>query len=302
MINEDDVKNIYKGLLDRNPEREKTIQSCIQSHKDISSLTKSIINSKEFKHKYMRRHMPERVVFFIHTPKTAGTYLRKSWIDNNTSHYFWFNPNPSPKKTYPTVDDLQTNYIEASSYELIGGHHTLETFLKMKTVQPRIFLNILRDPISRIISYYNFIKNTDHIHPLKELATTHSLYELLEKKTTLYNIAMNEQIKYLIARKESLERFSDRDLLIVGKQDSLDRFIEVANTLTGFKNSATGEFLNTGEEGYKKIIKAESDFPKALEILEKITLKERELYDSIEGVAVFNKGNYKDFVKKYQNA
>lgn len=295
MINEEDVISIYKALLDRKPESQETIQAYMTKYKNIESMARVIKNSKEFKHKYMLENMPEKVVVYIHIPKTAGTYLRTAWLLNNYNKYFWSDRH----LTYPKIKDLQQDYIEASSYEMIGGHQVIDSFLKMKTIQPRVFLNVLREPVSRIISFYNHVKNVDTNHIFNKSAAENTLFELLEQRGAFYRTVMNEQIRYLIASEELLEKFSDRDFLIIGRQDNTEGFIEAVNEILGLSKGIAEGSSNAGGVGYKKEIESQSDFPEALEILKEMTQQESELYNSIENVTVMGKNEYREFVQKF---
>ncbi len=302
MLNSDDVIGVYRELLERNPENEDSIQHYIKMHKSIDSMIRVIKKSAEFKYKYMQKNLPEKVVIFLHIPKTAGTHLREAWLYQNVYSHFWHNEG----REYPTIDILQRDYIEASSYQLLGGHQHIETFLKMKIVQPRIFLATLREPIARIISYYNYLKNNEIAinsdNPLIKLVQSHSLYELLEGKTNFYKSILNEQIRYLIPNTQWLDKFSDRDIMILGRQDNVDEFVRVSNEIIGFKYNAKDICYYAGEKGYEKMIEAEEDFPKALEVMKEITLQESRLYNSIKKIRVMNKNEYIDFVQEFQIA
>jgi len=296
VISENDVISIYKALLNRKPESKEAIRSHMVKYKDIESMVRGIKNSNEFKYKYMLENMPEKVVVYIHIPKTAGTYLRTAWLLNNYNKYFWSDRHLD----YPTIKDLQQDYIEASSYEMIGGHQVIDTFLKMKTIQPRIFLNVLREPISRIISFYNHVKNVDTDHVFNKSVAENTLFELLEQKGAFYRTVINEQLRYLIASEELLEKFSDRDFLIIGRQDNTKGFIEAVNEILGLNKGIAEGSSNAGGEGYKKEIELQNDFPEALEILKEMIQEESELYNSIKNVTVMGKKEYRDFVQKYQ--
>ncbi|WOE69446.1 sulfotransferase family 2 domain-containing protein [Hydrogenimonas thermophila] len=296
MITQNDVINVYKGLLGREPESELAIKTHLKNHKTIGSLIRSIKNSLEFKHKYLKENIPEKVVIYIHIPKTAGTFLRSAWLFNNIQKYWW----SDEKRPFPQLNNFYENYIIASNYQLVGGHLDINTYLKMKIIQPKVFLNVLREPKSRIISFYNHVKNKDKNHPLHNLVKQHTLYELLESKSEFYKVVFNEQIRYLIANKASLEKFSDRDTLIVGRQDKIDQFVEVSNKLIGFSNGIGKGDANAGGKGYEENVKAEPDFNKALKLLAEMTQKEKKLYDSIESILIMDKAKYKDFIQKFR--
>ncbi len=254
----------------------------------------------EVDNRYLKKNIPEKVVVYIHTPKTAGTYLREAWLLGNVDNYFWLG---YKNASLQTIEHLQSDYIEASRYELLGGHMNINTFLKMKTIQPRIFLNVLREPVSRILSFYNFIKNINKNHPAYEEVKKYTLFKLLNKKGKFYELVHNAQIRQLTANRQLIKNFSDRDALIVGRQDRLSEFISIVNNLVGFQYGSTeviSKAFNKGEEGYIEKIKLEPNYQEALQILKEMTQQESELYNSIENVTVMGKREYRDFVQKYQ--
>lgn len=298
MLTEKEVNGIYRGLLGRNPETKEAVQNQIKRHKSIGSMIRVLTNSKEFRYSFFKKNIPEKVLVYIHTPKTAGTYLRRAWLLNNIKNYFWSDEYKVAVRV-KKIKKLQQDYVEASYYEMIGGHFPINVFLEMKTIQPRIFLNVLRDPVSRILSFYNYVQNKDKQHPFYDQATKHTLCELLEQKGAFYEAVNNQQIRFLIAEKELLNRFSDRDMLIVGKQEKIDEFITKVNDIVGFKVGARDAVFNVGDEGYIEKLKTEPDFDKALGLLEEITVDERELFDSIDDVMVMNKVKYTEFVSRF---
>ena len=184
MLKPHDVIEVYNVMLGRSPESKEVIDTYLQKHDDISGVIRQVQNSTEYKNTFLEKHIPKSVLVYIHIPKTAGTFLRTAWLKKNVNNYFW----SDEKKTYPLVGDLEKSYITASSYEMLGGHLPLSTFLKFPTLQPRIFLNVLREPIARIISFYNHIKNNDPMHPLHKEVNEYTLYELLAAKGRFYNM------------------------------------------------------------------------------------------------------------------
>jgi len=295
MITKNDVISTYKALFDHESENELAIKNQLKSHETIESLIRGIKNSFEFKNKYLKENIPQKVIIYIHIPKTAGTFLRTAWLLNNVQRYWW----SDEKRPFPQVSNFYKDHIIASSYQLIGGHLDISSYLNMKIIQPKVFLNVLREPKDRIISYYNHLKNKDKFHPLHKLAKEHTLYELLKSKGKFYQVVLNEQIRYLIANKATLERFSDRDILIVGRQDKIDQFVEASCKLIGFSNGIGKGDANSAAKGYEKNIKAEPDFDKALKIIEEMIQKENELYNMIDSVLVMNKSEYMEFVQRF---
>ncbi|WP_417655388.1 sulfotransferase family 2 domain-containing protein [Pseudoalteromonas atlantica] len=298
MLKANDIIEIYNALLGRNPENKKIIDSYLHNHKNISGVIKQVQSSVEYKNKFLKRSIPKSVLVYIHIPKTAGTFLRTAWLKKNVSNYFWSDEN----KKYPLVKDLEESYIVASSFEMLGGHLPLSTFLKFPTLQPRIFLNVLREPIARIISFYNHIKNNDPSHPLHKEVNSHTLYELLMKEGAFYKMILNEQVRYLVS--QDVTNFKESDLLIIGRQDKLNDFIETVNNIAGLEYNPDildGIKSNSGAENYEKDIASQKDFTKALEVLKEITKAEKKLFNELIGVKVMSKSQYVDFIERFSS-
>lgn len=295
MITEEEIQTIFRGLLGRQPDKSELEKYKTNLNMDAIILLRNIESSREYKNKFLAKNIPSQVVFFMHIPKTAGTYLRKAWFENNFKNIFWHNG----KKENPSFKDLKRDYVEASSYGMIGGHLKINHYLQMKTLQPRIFLAVMREPISRIISFYNYVKYKNLSHPLHAKVMDYSLYELLKSKEDFYQKIHNEQINYLLPREALLEKFSDRDKMIIGKQENLKDFIDASGKLTKIKKSIKEGEYNAGGSGYGEKVKSEQDFDKALQILEDITQKERELYQSIDDVMIMDQAKYREFVYKF---
>jgi len=296
MLDKNHIKTLFKVFLQREPENDHVVDEFQKRHKNLSSITKRLLDSKEFKNVFLAENIPEKVIVYIHIPKAAGTFLRTAWLKNNIKNYFW----TDEQHNKPFFRNLQKSYIEASRYELIGGHKPISTFLKLPIIQPRVFLNVLREPIPRILSFYNHVKNNDVNHGFHQQANENTLFELLQKKGDFYNTIFNQQLRYLIADEESIVNFSDRDTMIIGKQEHINLFIEKANSILNFKLGMKQEFQsNKSKENYLLEIEGQKDFDRAIEILKEITKKEYKLYNDLESIKVMDKNEYLNFTKKY---
>lgn len=297
MLSEKDIITLYKILLGRKPENEQIIKYHLKNSSSIYQMCRNITSSYEFRKNFFKKYIPEKVIIFIHIPKTAGSYLRSGWLlkNINKNSYWWFDE----KRRFPKLENFKKNYTIASSYSLIGGHLDMNTFLQMKIIQPKIILNIQREPVSRIISFYNHIKNRDKLHPFHKQAKNSSLFELLNKRGVFYKHILNQQINFLLANESNINNFSDRDKLIIGKQNNIEPFIETVNKIVGFKKSLGRGRENRGEEHYIESIKSEKNFSYALEILDRMTKYERKFYESLDEVTIMSKKEYLNFIKEY---
>ncbi len=99
---------------------------------------------------------------FSHVPKTGGTTLEtilaKNYRLSDVLHL-----NAPEFKRYPEILQLKKN-----PPRFICGHHPLHSQLyRHLPVAPVFHLTLLREPVSRVLSYYNYLRNkTDHpLHP-----------------------------------------------------------------------------------------------------------------------------------------
>lgn len=113
---------------------------------------------------------------FLHIPKTAGTTLLNildRQYPSTAIHSFGGDAHASVAQ-FKTMDEQSRAQIR-----LLRGHmaYGLHEFLP----RPAVYFTILRDPVARVISYYNYILRTPP-HYLYETVTSKkmSLQELLE--------------------------------------------------------------------------------------------------------------------------
>ena len=92
----------------------------------------------------------DRIVF-LHIPKTAGTSTANYFVD------MFGKPNVGWLGQHFTMDELLEGR-NFENYRVIGGH-----FAKMHTTNlpfPVIYISLVREPVDRIISYYQHILRT----------------------------------------------------------------------------------------------------------------------------------------------
>jgi len=102
--------------------------------------------------------MSNKKIFFLHIPKTAGTSLREIIIKNYgiENCYFIY----SKGAGFNTLDDFKSlDKQKINKYKVFMGHVTYNTEL-FKDIDAE-FVTFIRNPIDRIISYYQHIMNND---------------------------------------------------------------------------------------------------------------------------------------------
>lgn len=110
--------------------------------------------------------------FFIHIPKTGGVTFQYI-LNKKYSRSKKFTLHPFNNKKWQKFSDTQKK-----SFQLIKGHFRFKPDLYPGEC---IYFTFLRNPVSRLISHYNFIKTTPTHRFYKEINEHHySLIQLIE--------------------------------------------------------------------------------------------------------------------------
>lgn len=183
---------------------------------------------------------PEDVMYFCHIPKTAGMTFRTIVED-----YF------SCKEVCPaTLNAHITNFSQEQleSYRLFRGHLV---FVDLPGMLPqRNFVNVtmLRDPIARVISHYEYIRRTPG-DPHHEAVMNMTLEEF-SQKLTVGKVGKNIQTFYVAKTQQfHLEKHSPQAVLEIAKA-GIDRYA-FAGILERFQDSL---FLLSYIFGWKPIL------------------------------------------------
>jgi hypothetical protein len=127
----------------------------------------------------------------VHIPKTAGSAIRETlisilgwekvyWIAHKRPFEHWVNSTGS----------------EFDDYAVVGGHANAAAFHKIK--RPKIFLSVIRDPVSRAISLFNYItRGPDPNQGLRKELQGLSLVEAVRTSANLRRHVKNRQCAFI---------------------------------------------------------------------------------------------------------
>ncbi|MDP7527511.1 MAG: sulfotransferase family 2 domain-containing protein [Candidatus Marinimicrobia bacterium] len=163
-------------------------------------------------------------LIFLHLPRTGGTTLRDILFRQYPADETFEN------KTLTDTDDNfnERNMDEKSGFKLIKGHvyFGIHQFIP----QPCSYFSMMRYPIERTISAYNYIKNRPS-HQFHELANKLSLGEFIESGQN--QMVNNGQTRLIAGRHTALEipfNEMNTDHLEQAKANIVEKFILVGLT------------------------------------------------------------------------
>lgn len=121
-------------------------------------------------------HQSDKIIF-LHIHKTAGTSLRTALRNRLGDNFLpWY---PGNKSAEQARSELREHFQLIYGHLEFGAHEALG-------IEPR-YATILREPVSRVISYYNYIKEQRPDHPYHDaLQKGMSLGEFVSSPDVLY--------------------------------------------------------------------------------------------------------------------
>ena len=90
--------------------------------------------------------------FFIHIPKTAGTSIRATFNAHFSEERVL---GLYPSAPFEPLDRRNVDAMAPDAYDLFIGHERLGEIEKYALFDQCVFMTMLRNPMDRVISYYN---------------------------------------------------------------------------------------------------------------------------------------------------
>ena len=251
-------------------------------------------------------------VIFLHIPKTAGTTLHDI-LDRHyppeVVHSFGADAHASVSH-YKSLDEESRIKIR-----LLRGHmaYGLHEYLP----GPTKYFTILREPVARVISYYNFIRRTpDHYLYDEVMGNDLSLHALLESGLPLM---MNDgQVRLIsgvwgdpafgevtLSMLETAKKNLADTFIVVGLTEQFDKTLCLLKEKLNWQQDITYQRLNVSRHGA-----SEEQLPRAtVELLKHVNRQDIALYAyaqdlfseqcSQQGFLFGSRVRYFQFVNKY---
>ncbi len=183
------------------------------------------------------------IKMFTHIPKTAGTSFEMMFTRNYPVNRILHVNAPVLDKHPNILFGRQRNP------EVIMGHYKLFHLIYQGLDRPVIHMTILRDPVHRIISYYNYIKS-DARHPLNHLVSSMTFQEFVQSDqlVELHNaqaLRLTGQLRQKNIKSDKYDRASTlqlaKDLLenkysVIGITERFTEFLLMRKMLLGWKD------------------------------------------------------------------
>jgi hypothetical protein len=220
---------------------------------------------------------PEDVLYFSHIPKTAGMTFRTIMEDQFHCHEI------CPATLNEHMDSIPLEQMK--NYRLFRGHLGFIDIPKLIPGKRLLNVNILREPVVRVVSHYDYIRRTP-TDPRYDSVKDATLEEFAEK-LNLGKFGKNMQT-YRVAKvaQFDLNHCTPEEILEIAKQ-SLDRFAFVG-ILEKFQESlfllsyifGWKPIYNSRKENASKKPKTKAELsPETLQIIQEQTQLDRVLYE-----------------------
>ena len=214
---------------------------------------------------------PPRATIFVHIPKTAGMSLTKTVVEQYKGRV-----HERMGGNHDLVALLERPAHDRARIGLITGHLSLENPLSDCDVPSPEILTMIREPISRVISLYTYMRRMPghHLYPLiKEhnLSLADMFTDRFTDKTIEYDNFQTRMLAGLECTHKHFGAITEADLqqalsrvetmgVVVGIQEYFEASIALYSHQLGWDESKiTIHQTNTGEELAKKAKRKDSD-------------------------------------------
>jgi hypothetical protein len=222
----------YRLILGKEPESQDVIDTAVTNMKSQRHFVLALARSKEYRQnnnfkKFIASDSfnSKAKVIYLHIPKTAGKAIEKL-----------------AEKNYVNNCSLSTSgkfsWGAWKECTMVGGHFFYSRYDGM--TGRRLFLSVIRDPVDRAISRFNFYKNDSAgIRYRKLRGFVHDdLLKTIKRSTFRGEFINNYQCRYLSGRRKfsAVQKAFQKDAFIVGHYEEIDKWLALMGERLGWSD------------------------------------------------------------------
>lgn len=278
----------YQLILGRPPWHERLIDQGLEIS-SIELLRDYLLSSRHF-NRIQKQARARPFLFFIHIPKTAGGSMRRYFRTVFGDACRWLAKNPLAEEgsvMRRNVDFDADGYLE--KYRLGGGHIPFDHISKALLARDPIFISMLRHPVKRVVSAYNFARTERQEPPVKSGAKALpdlrnlTLYEALTGHKRFRMVCERQQLRYLCGSGEigGVESVLNSHRFMLGKLEHLDDFMQLLHDQLDLPLvRGNVRHVHKAAPDYLAAIAAQPRYEEAIDIITKMNADEFTLFNS----------------------
>lgn len=342
-MDSNDVSEVIRFLLAREPKSKSAVITRIESTKSVPILVSTVLESNEFKSPICRKRLrgvsltPELIeqgFRLMLGRKPSGTAI-EHYIANTTNLFEFIQAlsrtenyqkrerkmrdirglagseafNSTPRTIYlhiPKTAGQSFEGLALSNYgpdcclstggklvwnewqraKLVGGHFRYSAFDSMTS--SRVFLAVVRDPVDRAISRFNYYKNQPGGHSRRiARGFDHSdLKATIEQSPFREEFVDNDQCRYLSSGDDfkAVEKAFGQDAFIVGHFENIQAWIELLSERLGWAERILPKINIAAEPDYSLEYRQDEEL---ISLLRERNKEDFKLVDTIKRAGVY---------------
>jgi hypothetical protein len=251
----------------------------------VSLLRQSLLNSRRFDNQ-VKRKAGGPFLFFIHVPKTAGGSLRLYFKTALGDGCRWYMKRQE-SSVYPIMrNDVKFNAEDhLAKYRMSGGHIPFSDVPKPLVDRYPVFLSVIRNPVDRVLSHYNFVR-TQEKHPSHKRMRSVTIFEALQDERFLKQCE-SVQLRFLTGETDldAAAKVMESHKFLIGKMEHLSAFMAALHQVLDLPIAPPeSQQIHRSAPDYLAKIAAQPRYDEAIDILTKLNEDEFKFYNSFDKV------------------